>query len=77
MILGRNPALWLALIQATLNVAVVIFGVPWDATQIATLNVFGVAIVGIVANQSDPTTAGTFEMTTKAPATGSVTTKGS
>ena len=73
MIFGRNPALWLALLQATLNVAVVVLGVPWDTTQIAVLNVFGVAIVGVVANSADPTTAATFAMTTKAPASGSVT----
>lgn len=76
MILGRNPALWLALIQATLNVLVVILHIPWDSTQIAVLNVFGVAVVGVVANNSDPTTAGTFALTTKAPASGIVTNKG-
>lgn len=75
MILGRNPALWLALITAALNAAVSVFGIGFTIDQLAVLNAFAVALVGIVANTSDPTTAGTFELTTKAPASGTVTNK--
>ncbi len=64
MILGRNPALWLALLAAALNVAVVVFGVQLTMEQIAVLNAFFVAIIGFVANEKDPTTLPTFAMTT-------------
>lgn len=68
MILGRNPALWLALIDAILNAAVVVFGVNLTPLQIASLNGLAVAAIGVVANAYDPTTAPTFAKTTKAPA---------
>ncbi len=68
MILGRSPALWLAGFVAVLNVAVVVLGVRLDSQQIAALDAAAVAIIGIIANESDPTTAGTFAATTKAPA---------
>lgn len=60
MILGRNPALWLALVAAALNVIVVVFGIQLSAEQIATLNAFFVALIGFVANEKDPTTLPTF-----------------
>lgn len=66
MILGRNPALWLALLAAALNVAVVVFGVQLTMEQIAVLNAFFVAIIGFVANEKDPTTLPTFALTTSA-----------
>jgi uncharacterized membrane protein len=68
MILGRQPALWLALVAALLNVMVVVFGIHLTGEQIATLNAFAIAVVGIVANESDPTTAGTFAPTITRPA---------
>lgn len=67
MILGRNPALWLALVAAILNVAVIVFGVPLTELQLAALNTVAVAIVGVLANSADPSTAPTFAATTKAP----------
>lgn len=75
MILGRSKALWLALIAAALN-TLVGFDV-WTMTlqQLALLNALAVAVIGILANEENPTTAGTFEMTTKAPASGTVTTQ--
>jgi len=67
MILGRNPALWLALVAAVLNVAVVVLNVALTADQIIALNAFAFAVVGILANSADPTTAKTFALTTKRP----------
>lgn len=69
MILGRNPALWLALVGAILNASVVVFGVVLTTDQIVQLNALAFAIVGILANSADPTTVGTFALTTKAPTT--------
>ena len=68
MILGRSPALWLALVAAGLNVAVVVFGVHLTAEQLATLNGFAIALIGVVANESDPSTAATFSFATTRPA---------
>jgi uncharacterized membrane protein len=68
MILGRNPALWLALVAAIVNVAVVVFNLNLTADQIVALNALAFAVVGILANSSDPTTVGTFALTTRAPA---------
>ncbi len=76
MILGRNPALWLGLLQALLNALVALNVVTFTLEQLTTLNIFGGALVGIIANSADPTTAGTFSLTTKAPASGSVTKTG-
>lgn len=73
MILGRNPALWLALIAAALNVIVVVFGIQLSAEQIATLNAFFVALIGFVANEKDPTTLPTFAMSISKQRAGDVT----
>lgn len=67
MILGRSPALWIAGVAAVLNVAVIVFGVPLTAEGVAALNAAAIALIGLVANASDPTTAPTFALTTKAP----------
>ena len=67
MLLGRSPALWLATVAAILNVAVIVFGVPLSIDGLAALNVAAAAIIGLIANASDPTTASTFALTTKAP----------
>lgn len=67
MILGRSPALWIAAVAAILNVAVIVFGVSLTAEGIAALNAAAIALIGLVANATDPTTAPTFAMTTKAP----------
>lgn len=71
MILGRNPALWLGLVGAVLN-ALVLFGLHLSAEQVAALNAVAFAVVGVIANEADPTTAGTFAATTQAPRSGSV-----
>lgn len=64
MILGRNPALWLALVGAVLNVAVIVLGVQLTTDQMVALNALAFALVGVIANEKDPTTVGTFAMTT-------------
>jgi len=67
MILGRNPALWLALVAAVLNVAVSVFGIVLTTDQLLTVNALAFALVGVLANSADPTTVGTFALTTKPP----------
>lgn len=67
MILGRNPALWLGLIAALLNVAVGVFGINLTADQLIQLNALAFAVIAVIANEKDPSTAGTFALTTKAP----------
>lgn len=64
MILGRNPALWLALLAAILNISVVVVGWQLSAEQIAAINAGFIAIIGFVANEKDPTTLPTFAMST-------------
>lgn len=66
MILGRSPALWLALVAAVLNAAVIVAGISLTSEQVGVLNILAGAIVGIVANETNPTTAGTFALTTAA-----------
>jgi uncharacterized membrane protein len=67
MILGRSRILWLALIAAVLNVAVVVFSVPLNEIQIGALNILALTALGVIANESDPTTVGTLALTMKAP----------
>lgn len=67
MILGRNSGLWLGLVAATLNAGVVVFGVQLSTEQLAALNAFALALVGVIANESDPTTAGTISATIRGP----------
>ena len=64
MIAGRNPALWLGLVGAILNVAVVVLGVQLTTDQLVAINALAFAIVGVIANEKDPTTVGTFALTT-------------
>ncbi len=66
MILGRSKALWIGLTTAILNAAVVVFHVPFDAVQLTVLNTLILAAAGILANEENPNTVGTFEATTKA-----------
>jgi hypothetical protein len=60
MILGRNAGLWLALVAGALNIAVVVFGLPLAVDQVVALNGFALVLVGVVANESDPSTVGTL-----------------
>jgi len=65
MILGRNPALWAALVAAILNVLVVVVGVPLTIDGIAALNGLALVVIGLVANISDPSTGPTFTASLK------------
>lgn len=64
---GRSTTLWVALIAAALNLVVVLGIVTLDALQIGSINGFALVLIGILANEENPTTAGTFEGTTKTP----------
>lgn len=64
---GRNPALWLGLAAAALNAAVIVFGVQLSAGQLAAIMAVVTALVGVVANEADPTTVGTFARTLGCP----------
>lgn len=77
MILGRNPGLWTGAVAAILNVLVVLGIWHISTDQLATVDVAAFAIVALIANAGDPTTAPTFSLTTKAPQSGSVTGKAS
>ncbi len=70
MILGRNAGLWAALVQAALNVAAagVIVATGQDLSPaavglFAAVNALGLAVVGLLANGSDPSTVPTFAPT--------------
>ncbi len=67
MILGRSKVLWLSLVAAALNVAVIVFALPLTDVQVVTLNAFALAFLGWLANESDPTTVATFALTTTPP----------
>ena len=51
-ILGREPALILAAISAAINVALVLHLVVLTGDQVATLNIFTAAIVGLIVRQA-------------------------
>ena len=67
MILGRSTALWIAVVAALLNVLVIVFRVPLTAEGIAALNTLAIVLIGLVANETNPTTVPTFAWTTKSP----------
>jgi len=49
-ILGREPVMWMALVQAALAVAVS-FGLQWDAEQIGTVTALSAVVLGLIARQ--------------------------
>lgn len=62
MILGRNAGLWAAVVQAALNVLaatlVIVNGrdlTPAELALFAAVNVFCGLVVGLIANEADPT----------------------
>lgn len=70
MILGRNAGLWAALVAAGVNLtaagALVISGHPLGPDVLAlfaSVNAFGLVVVGLIANASDPTTVPTLAPT--------------
>jgi hypothetical protein len=66
-LLGRSTTLWVSLIAAALNFVVVMGVVHLDAIQIGATNGFALLLVGILANEENPTVAGTFSGTMQAP----------
>lgn len=70
MILGRNAALWVAFAAAIINVAVVVFHVNLTPEGIAALNTLALVFVGLIANEADPTTLGTFAASITPPTIG-------
>lgn len=67
MILGRNAGLWVGLVAAALNAAVLVFGLPLNADQVAILNILAASIIAVVANESDKGTVPTFAPTLEPP----------
>ena len=45
----------------------VVFSVPLNEIQIGALNILALTTLGVIANESDPTTVGTLALTMKAP----------
>lgn len=66
-LLGRSTSLWVSLVAALLNLLVVLAVVSLDALQIGSINTFALVLIGILANEENPTTAGTLSATTEAP----------
>lgn len=66
-LLGRSTSLWVSLVAAALNLAVVLNVVTLDALQIGSINTFALILIGVIANEENPTTAGVLEGTTSAP----------
>lgn len=64
---GRSTTLWVSLIAAALNLVVVLGVVTLDALQIGSINGFALVLIGILANEENPTTAGTFSGTIETP----------
>ena len=64
MILGRNPALFLGLVAALLNVIVIVFGVPLTDLQIGAINALAAVVIAILANATTPGAVPTFSLRT-------------
>lgn len=64
MILGRNPALFLGLVAALLNVIVIVFGVPLTDLQIGAINALAAVVIAILANANTPGAVPTFSLRT-------------
>ena len=52
MILGRPVSLWVALVAAVLNCAVIVFNVNLTGEQVGAINAFALVVIGIIANQN-------------------------
>jgi len=64
VILGRNPALFLGLVAALLNVIVIVFGVPLTDLQIGAINALAAVVIAILANANTPGAVPTFSLRT-------------
>lgn len=67
-LLGRATTMWTALVGAALNLAVLLNVVELNVDQVLGINGFALVLIGILANEENPTTAGTFSATTETPA---------
>ena len=65
MILGRNPALFLGLVAALLDVLVIVFGVALSAEGLAAINALAAIVIAIVANSQTPGAVPTLSLRTK------------
>ena len=63
-ILGRSPALFLALVQAVLGLLLA-FGAPLTLQQLGAVEFVASCVVGILANSATPGTVPTFSTRTK------------
>lgn len=63
MILGRAPALWVGLVAAAVNVLVIVLGVPLTGLQVGAINALALAVIGILANETDPRSVPTLAAT--------------
>ena len=52
MILGRPAALWVALVAALLNCAVLVANVNLTDVQVGAINAVALVVIGIIANQN-------------------------
>ena len=64
MLLGRNVALWLGLVQAILSVLVGVVGVALTLQQVALIEALASAIIAILANANTPGAVPTFSLRT-------------
>ncbi len=67
-LLGRATSLWVSLVAAGLNLVTVLGVVHLDGVQIGSIDTFALVLIGILANEENPTTAGTLSATTQTPA---------
>lgn len=72
-LLGRATSLWVSLAGAALNFATVFGFLPLSVdpvqavAQLASINGFVLIVIGFLANEENPTTAGVLEGTTQTP----------
>lgn len=66
-LLGRSTSLWVSLVAAALNLITALGFIHLDGIQIASINTFALVLIGVLANEENPTTAGTLSATTTAP----------
>jgi hypothetical protein len=64
VLLGRNIALWLGLVQAVLSLAL-LFGAPLTLPQVGAIEALAAVLIGIVANVNTPGALPTFSLRTK------------
>jgi hypothetical protein len=65
VILGRNPALFVGLVAALLDVLVIVFGLSLTADGLAAINALAAIVIAILANSATPGALPTFSLRTK------------